>query len=107
MTILLARSPIRAAPVIASSEAVHLSTRNLLEGLTARVVQSAVSPARGGGAAAGSRRVSGGGTVDCFAMLAMTAKAPARSSLRLSEVGRCAPRAVSDRAYNVVFKLCL
>jgi hypothetical protein len=47
MTILLAWSPIRAAPVIASSEAVHLSARNLLEGLTARVVQSAVSPARG------------------------------------------------------------
>ena len=45
MAILLARSPIAPLPVIASSETVHLSTRNLLEGLTALVVQSAVSPA--------------------------------------------------------------
>ena len=27
--------------------------------------------------------------------------------LRLREVGRCAPREVSDCAYNVVFRLCL
>ena len=38
MAILLARSPIAPLPVIASSEAIHLSTRNLLEGLTALVV---------------------------------------------------------------------
>ena len=38
MAILLARSSVAPLPVIASSEAIHLSTRNLLEGLTALVV---------------------------------------------------------------------
>ncbi len=45
--------------------------------------------------------------MDCFATLAMTARGAGPLLLRLREVGRCAPRAVSDRAYNVVFRLCL
>ena len=67
MAILLARSPIAPLPVIASSETVHLSTRNLLEGLTALVVQSAVSPASA--AADHPREGKRRRTMDCFATL--------------------------------------
>ena len=96
MAILLARSPIAPVPVIASSEAVHLSTRNLLEGLTALVVgRPFLRYAAAADEPPGSRPASGGGTMDFFATLAMTAEAPARSSCAYARLGATS-RAVSD-----------
>src|SRR5258708_3397763 len=58
------------------SEAIQLSTRRSLDAFTAPAVQSAVSTAEASAEETRPNgRTSGGGTVDCFAPLAMTVEA--------------------------------